>query len=244
MKEGIDLDSVAQKYNETNVIWNEADMWHMRSKNSIEQFIYSSLAFALNSQDLEILNAGSAGYSYGLNEDQIIHIDIAHERITHLQNSIVADIHKIPLEDERFDMVICVGSVINYCDPIVAIKELSRVLTKNGYLILEFENSHTFELVGRSEFNKKAILVNTFYNGRSEKIWYFSESYIREICSLCGLEVISLKRWHILSSLVYRITKSENYAAKFSSIDSLLSKIPILKKFSSNTIFLLKKKEL
>jgi len=223
------------------VIWNENDKWHLWTKKMINDFIDRSLKKIENVKDSKILNAGSAGYSYGLSESNILHIDIAGDRIKHLSNSLIADIQNIPISNKQFDIIICVGSVLNYCDPIQVINEFDRLINQNGHIILEFENSHTLELLGKKSFNKKATIVNTFYNGLPEKIWFFSESYIKELAELSGFKIIQLKRCHIISPLIYRVFKHERFSAAFGHLDKLFSFIPGINKFSSNTIFLLHK---
>ena len=237
--EEIDQLEIARKYNEIKIIWDENDKWHLRTKKMINDFIIKSLKKIPDYSAFKILNAGSAGYSYGLNEENILHIDIAKEKISSLPNSIVGDIQNVPLND-KFHLIICVGSVINYCDPIKVLSEFKRLNYKNGFAILEFENSYTLELLGKSTFNKKATIIKSFYQGKPEKIWYFSESYIRELAHLHGYEILATKRCHVLSPLIYRICKNEKIAEKYGILDKACSFIPLLRKFSSNTILLLK----
>jgi len=236
----LNSENVAKKYNEISVIWDEKDKWHSIVKRKINSFLESSFNIISNHENFKILNAGSAGYSYGLKEDNITHIDIAERKISHLKNAIKGDIQNLPKSLGYFDLIICVGSVINYCDPLLVFREFNKV-QKGGYLVVEFENSCSFELLGKSSFNKKATIVNTFYNGTEETIWFFAESYIREVAELNGYKIVDHKRFHLLSPLIYRLFKNENFAAKFSVLDSFASKIPYLRKLSSNTIFLFHK---
>jgi len=234
----INLEDVAKKYNALDKIWDDNDKWHIWTKTRIERFVKKSLGRIGNFQKFHILNAGSAGYSYNIPEENIIHVDIAKDKISHLSNSIVADIQKLPFQEPRFDMILCVGSVLNYCDPVQVMQEFQRVLKKGGYLILEFENSFTLELVGTANFDKRVVLVKSFHNGRPEKIWYFSESYVKELAMMAGCRTILLERIHILSPLIYRITRNEGTSAKFARLDRFFSKVPLIRRFSSNSIFL------
>ncbi len=237
----LNLEEVARKYNEMDVVWNEKDTWHVLTKNRIHDFVLRCLKIIPNVHTLKILNAGSAGNSYGLAEENILHVDIAKDKISHLPNSMVIDVQDLSGLPGTFDMVMCVGSVINYCDPVKVISEFTKVLNKGGYLILEFENSHTLELIGKPSFNKEAVLLKSFYNGKPEELWFFSESYIRELLTRSGFTVISVKRFHILSPLIYRFYPNENFAAHFAKLDRLLSYVPFLNKFSSNTLLLCSK---
>ncbi|HXS36538.1 MAG TPA: methyltransferase domain-containing protein [Flavipsychrobacter sp.] len=236
MKE-ISLEAVAEKYNDLDIIWHVKDKWHMHTKAMIDTFIAKTLKNR-NLEDWKILNAGSAGYSYGLDERNIIHIDIAAKRLNKLANSLVADVQNIPLPGEQFDLIICVGSVINYCDPLLVIKEFSRLLKSAGKLILEFENSFTLELLGKRSFNQKAVVIDSFYNGQPEKVWFFSERYILELASLYNLRQSDYSRCHILSPFAYRLFKSERFAARLGKLDVFCRHVPFLRKFSSNTICL------
>lgn len=48
------------------------------------------------------------------------------------------DICKIPFDDESFDFVCALGEPISYChDPVKAIQELSRVLRRGGYVVID-----------------------------------------------------------------------------------------------------------
>lgn len=220
--EGINLNDVAKKYNEIPVIWDERDKWHNKTKKMINDFITRSLKSIHNYNGLKILNAGSGGNNYGLPESTLTHIDIAAEKIKGLNNSIQANIENMPIKEEMYDLIICVGSVINYCDPLKVIQEFKRVIKPGGKIILEFENSHTLELIFKKEFNKKVVLVNTFYNQRPETVWYFSEKFIKEIITENKFEIAKIERCHILSPLVYWLTKKETFSAFFSKMDFFL----------------------
>jgi len=239
----IDLDKVAKTYNELDIIWNDDDKWHLVTKRMISGFIENSLKAIPNHDTFKILNAGSAGYSYGIKEDNIFHVDIAEKRISHLPNSVVANVEELPLPSQLFDMVICVGSVLNYCDPFKVTSEFSRVLKNQAFIILEFESSYTFELLFKKGFNNSAVFVETFLNAEKEKLWYFSETYIKRLLSSYNFEVVSKKRCHILSPMVYRIIKNDKRASWFSKLDRICSYIPGIDKFCSNAIYLFKRKE-
>lgn len=237
----IDPKEVAKRYNALDIIIDDDDEWHLRVKQAIKKFIHEQLNVIPDYASLKILNAGSAGYSYGLNENNITHVDVADKHISHLKNAIVADVANLPLKDGTFDGIICVGSVLNYCDPIDVMKEFARVLKPNGFIILEFECSKTFELLFKKGFNNSAVYIETFFDahGDKERIWYFSEKYINRLAKSYGFTIKKRTSFHILSPLVYRMTQKETFAAKFSSLDKFCSVIPGLNKFGSNIICLL-----
>lgn len=239
MNKKIDHNAVAARYNSLSVIWTEDDKWHLKTKERIDKFIKSVFHKLSNSNSFKILNAGSAGYSYGLEEKNILHVDIADKHVAHLSNGIVANVEDLPLQNEQYDMVICVGSVLNYCDPIKVINEFSRVLKKKSYIILEFESSKTFEIIGEPQFNQNAAIVETIFGeGETEKLWYFSEKYIKRIMKSNNFYPILRRRTHIISPLFLKWGINENEAVKWSILDGVLSFIPFLNRFCSNVIYL------
>jgi SAM-dependent methyltransferase len=230
---------IRKKYNLIEDIWPLTDKWHQIAKRNITDFIVKYYPEITHAKPGGVLNAGSGGNSYGIDQDHLTHIDIAEERIQNLPNSIAADIHRIPFEDQSFDGIICVGSVINYCDPATIFREFKRVLKPKGHVILEFENSHTLELLFKQGFNQDSVLIKSFYNGLNESIYYFSETFIRKLCAIYGFEILALKRFHLLSPLVYRLLGDADFASRFSMLDRFCTRIPFLKGYSSNTIFFL-----
>ena len=69
----------------------------------------------------------------------------------------------MPIADESVDIVVCVGSVIKYCDAAAAISEFGRVLRPNGHLFVEFESSLSAELALQRSFGDSAGIFETFY---------------------------------------------------------------------------------
>ncbi len=238
----IDPKYIADKYNSMNLVWNPADKWHLVTHKMIADFIHNSL-FQIGISDYKcILNAGSAGNNYNINGQKLFHIDLAAKKLINISNSIVGNIEQIPFKDKTFDLIICVGSVLNYCDPLFVFSEFSRVIKISGYIILEFENSLTFELLGKTGFNKGVTLVETFYYGSKETIWYFSETYIKNLIELYKFEILRTDKCHIISPLIYRIIKNEKLASIFATLDPFLIHFPIINRFSSNSVLLLQKK--
>lgn len=237
----IEPNDVATKYNNQEKIWDPTDSWHSHTKKEIDRFVWAFLNGLKPDINFQILNAGSGGATYSHFEPFILHVDIAKEKIKHLPNAMVADLHNIPLQESSFQAILCVGSVVNYCDVIRIFQEFYRLLQTNGFVVLEFENSKTLELIGTRDYNKKAVLRKTFYQGQEENLWYYSEDYIRELARIFHFKILKVKRIHLIAPLIYRLIKSEKKAALFGKWDAFVSKIPFLKRHSSNTILLLQK---
>jgi SAM-dependent methyltransferase len=240
--ERIDPNHVAKRYNALKTIIDDDDLWHLSTQKVISQFIRESMESLHEFNNLKILNAGSAGNAYGLSQENMMHVDVAGNHIEKSKSFLVADISNMPLNSNSFDFIICVGSVLNYCDPIAVLKEFSRVLKRGGYVILEFENSKTFELLFKTGFNKSATLIETFFDshGDKEKIWYFSEKYIKKMVLSYNYRILSTKRFHLISPLLYRLTGNQDFSSKFISLDKIIKYIPWLNSYSSNVILFLK----
>lgn len=82
------------------------------------------------------------------------------------KTDIVSDIASIPVPDKTYDAVMCVEVFEHIPHPIEAIKEFSRILKKNGYLII------TVPVSSLTHF-----APYYFYNGYSR---YFFEKYLVE----------------------------------------------------------------
>lgn len=236
----IDLNEVAKKYHSRQQIWEPNDKWHLYNHEKIGQFL-NQINLKDSLQNKLILNAGSGGQGYDLPENNMYHFDLVDVNIKDKKNYSIGNIESLPYANGFFDMVLCVGEVINYCDAFKSIHEFSRVLKMGGELILEYESSRTLELIFRKEFNTSSVITQTFFQGRPEMLWYYSENYINSILNEVGMEIVKIERFHILSILVYRITQSSNFSVKFATLDAIARNIPGIKGCASNVIICARK---
>lgn len=169
--EEFDANEIKAFYERVDTEWPKNDKWHNLNQKEIKKFIYR-----VPLQNCKILNAGSGGNNYDLNVD-MYHVDVAESKIKNYKNHIVSNIENMPFDDNSFDIVICVGSVLNYCDALKAINEMARVLSKNGLLILEFENSYSFEFKNTKAYKANAAVVTTNYFNTPHRMWVYSLDY-------------------------------------------------------------------
>jgi ubiquinone/menaquinone biosynthesis C-methylase UbiE len=170
-----------------------------------------------------------------------IHIDLVADALIGVSLAAAADAELLPIPSDLVDVVICVGSVINYCSPPKVFSEISRVLKPLGYLLLEFEASDSFEFARTNDFSRDVTLVETFYNGKADKIYVYSARYVISALGAAGMAVEELDRFHRLSTLIYRFTGRERLSAAFARFDRTLSKLPMIRNYLAN-IFLLAQK--
>ena len=203
--------------------WPKHDIWHQYTY-MLEKRIVEKWLERYSTNDMIILNAGSGGTEYRTTS-HIIHLDIIEKYVCSYEDYIVGSIEEINLSDNAIDGIICVGSVLNYCDAQRAIAEFSRVLKPQGFYIIEFERSDSAEFLWTSNHGKYVFSKEYSYNEQVHPLWLYSEKHIRDILTQYNLYVQKIKRVHSLSSLLYRIGLSEYKAAPYAILDPLFQVI-------------------
>ena len=236
MSDHLNEHDIKDFYETINEIWPAQEDWYVYAKNQIRKFLHDN-PFLDNAY---VLNAGSAGNDYDL-PYKMHHVDIAKSKISHLDNATVASVENLPFKSSIFDNAICVGSVINYCDAVVAISELCRVIKPNGILMLEFESSDGFEYRNTEEYRKAAVVVNVKYIEKSHTQWLYSYKYIKSILRETGFIIIKVFPFHTLSSLYLSKNADENRAAKFAKYDRFLRYLPRIRMHGNNILIMCKK---
>lgn len=235
MKKEININHVKRMYNEMNEIWPKDDKWYRYTYSQISSFLKDVTQKYSVSDETLVLNAGSGGNTYDI-PGVHYHVDIADEKIKNIPNAYVGNIENLPFPEEMFDICICVGSVINYCDAMIAIEEMGKVLKKKGLLIIDYDQSHSFEFLCTSHFGKTADIIETFNSGYIDKTWIYAPKYISNILEHQNFSILDIRYYHLLSSLGYKILQNEDKAAFFSKFDKIMRLIPILNKISCNII--------
>lgn len=229
----LDPKAIADFYNNIENVWGNNDQWHLYSYSVIEKQL-KKIHFKENAI---ILNAGSAGNTYGIDSSNMYHVDIAKNQLKDVKNSYIASIESMPFKDNFFDYVICVGSVINYCDAIAAIHEMSRVLKPGGTMILEYESSLGFEYYGKECYGKDASVISVMYLGFQHKQWLYSPNYIKNALYSAHIKILRDYRYHIIDGITFRWL-GEDLAIKLLPIDTFFRLIPPLSKRSNNRFLL------
>lgn len=227
----INEEEVRELYESVESVWPSNDKWHLYSKNQIESYLHAQKWSA----DEYVLNAGSGGNSYQLSVN-MHHRDLAKNKIAIFDDYSVGSIETLPQNDATFDSIICVGSVINYCDAVSVISEFARVIKSNGVLYLEFESSMGYEHRKTHEYGAAAAIVKLRYFDELWSQWIYNPEYIQSILSSHGFKILDDYRFHILSAYAYSNCQNENKAAKYAACDKILRHFPC-KKHANNVLF-------
>jgi hypothetical protein len=224
-------------YKDLREIYSPSDRWLTICHSWISDFITAEYKAGSGNRLQSCLNLGSGGESYGLPEEAILHIDLDSQRFSQTQIVLVADIQRLPSFGAKFDICLCVGSVLNHCDAAAVIFGISESLKLGGKLILEFESSSSLELLFSHDFNRSAAVISTFYQDRTIRLWAYSERYVTDLLSAGGLTVIKRSSRHHLSPLAYFLCGNSNFAARFHIFDSIARRVPVLSRYASHIIY-------
>jgi SAM-dependent methyltransferase len=191
-------------------------------------------------QQILILNAGSGGVDYGISAP-MVHYDMI-QLPTPLNGEFVqGNVEKMPFPNAHFGVVLCVGSVLNYCDPTRCLSEISRVLAPGGFAILEYERSASAEYVWQSGFGSGAARFVTFFGREKTYVWAYSDRFINAVIKINGLNTLNSKWFHCLSALALALTRQSDWAAHFTTFDRVAGKLPLFRAMASNRILVAKK---
>lgn len=236
----LDRELIRRRYANSSGLWSDA--WHSVAGKRIEQNVAAFMAsLSRYPAPRRTLNAGSAGCTYGRRSACDVHLDLVANGLREVPLGVYGDIEALPFPDDSFDLCLCVGSVLNYCSAIEALSEIDRVLQPGAHLILEFERSESSEYLWKPGHRVPADLVESSYNGSPERIWIYSEQFIRHLLKESGYRTLSSMRFHVLSPLIYRAFRNERFATRFAALDPILGRMPLLSRGASNAILLCRK---
>src|ERR1019366_2593852 len=227
-------------YLEQYRIAESIDAWHAYAQRVVHSTTKEWFQRYGRGRGTRFLNAGSGGSDYGIAEP-MTHLDLFESRIAHLNQRLVGDIARIPATDNTFDVVLCVGSVVNYADPLLAIREFSRVLRKGGLLVIEYERSASFEYLSRNGFSRGCCRMETFYGNAATHVWVYGDGFMDGLLAASGFERITETRFHALSSIALALSKSPAFATRFTFGDRTLAQIWPFKTIASNRMLAVEK---
>ncbi len=233
------LKQVRHLYNSTNQVW-PLDPWHQNRKRTIHTAVASHIETL--PREARILNIGSADEVYSDRSISIVNLDIAEKKLQGQDIPVCASGELLPFRDEAFDLCICVGSTINYCDAHKVIREISRILFPGGNCFIEFNSSASGEYLCIDGYGAHVNLKKIEYKyDESEIIKLFSPKYIRSLLHTENMSVVSTIYIHVISSIVQRIFGNWAISGKFSVLDKLFRNRAIASRLAANVLMFCKK---
>lgn len=233
----LDTDYIKTFYNTMSSAWPK-DYYNVYTKKFLINYITSHLSTI--SSNSKILNAGSGGTVYNI-PGTFYHLDIAENRIKHLQNYTVGSIEKLPYKSNFFDYIICVGTVINYAQKVEnAFQEFNRVLKTNGKIIVEYERCHSGLIPAKDRNQDKFLFLHEYFDMKHENYLY-SDKFINNLLSKNNFSILQQTKFQSILPLIAQITMKETIMKKWIHTDYFFRKIPFLNSLSHNRILYCKK---
>jgi SAM-dependent methyltransferase len=224
--------SVQRFYSEDS-LWTTVDAWHRHVDTCIGRFL-RALSQELDPPPRMVVNIGSGGHTYDVFPERQFHVDLLPQRLAG-RRGIVAQAERLPLRPSRFDLALCVGSVINHGDAVPMISEMARILRPGGTAVLEFESLDGLHRHWRSP-NTGAMLVDAFYNDRVFRLVEYSRSYVESTMTRSGLVIENRHSFHIGSGLALRLSLPPPAAAPLIHLDGILRGMPPLRYRGHNLV--------
>jgi SAM-dependent methyltransferase len=220
--DGIFVEGRRKFFQEQYDIVESDDPWHRYARKVVDSTTKNWFDRFGHERGPRLLNAGSGGRTHGISTP-MTHLDLFDSKLVTTQQRLIANVGDIPADNNSFDIVICVGSVINYADPVRAIREFSRVIRPDGLLILEYERSASFEHLWNNRGSRSCLRVKTFYGSLATYLWVYADGFIDGLLSASGFKPITEFRFHALSSVVLAATNSPRIASLFTWGDSVMA---------------------
>jgi SAM-dependent methyltransferase len=230
--------SAQDLYGSKQADWPPAvDGWNDYKFARMERFVLDTGSHLLLGNS-RILDAGCGIGVYDWMPPRAVNLDLFISQVRGRPNALVADVERLPFADRDFDLIFCLGSVLNYVSAPKALGELARVAAPSARLYLHFETSSSFEHIFKKGWNAPNHLNKTVNATREDYVWIYSPRHVFGLLDGLGFKVRKAARFHILSSLLYTCGVPQELAAKAARLDPV---VPWLNLFADDVILLAEK---
>ncbi len=150
-----------------------------------------------------------------------------------MKNLVNADSEKLPFKDKSFDAVFCRGSLHHFHSYEKGLKEIKRVLKKNGKLIISepFDNfliripRALNKMLNKERFSKHKVLDKKFFDVLEKDFKIIKKEYFGYI----GMPILSSPEVFF----AFRLIARNEFLSRFLIfIDKTIAKIPLRNKLS------------
>jgi SAM-dependent methyltransferase len=179
------------------------DVWHHHSAVRTKDFIKSQLPIA-GPEWRSLLNAGAGVYEIDAEDYSQTFLDLFVTPILQRKRAVCGSVEQMPFEDASFDVAVCVGEVLSYCDPARAIAEFARVLRPSGIFIFDYSSSRSARHWLKSTHGRAADIFIDEYNGTAERVWVYGPDYISSLLRQNSFDVRAEQATHCWSAVLRR----------------------------------------
>lgn len=230
----IDYTQIRNFYNNHVACWS-TDLFSRMTTKYIDRFVNDEIR-VFKEYDT-ILNAGSGGKVYKT-VSKLVHLDIAENTLCHVNDAVIGNIVDMPFSDEVFDCVICVGTVINYCEAEKAIKEIRRILKRNALFILEYERSGS-GLISSKERDEDILIFHHEYFSEPHQNFLYSDAFVERLLLKNGFKIVKESKFNVTIPWSERFV-SEKVAHALTIFEPLFQKIEYINQYAHNRILVCK----
>jgi SAM-dependent methyltransferase len=210
--------SAAAHYSEGQPIWPAGDRWSIKKAEQIDR-ICRDLLPSIWRPGLSTLNAGAGSHRYAWIPADAIALDRFPKQLAGVENAVVGDVEKMPFPNDAFDLVICIGSVLNYLSATVALMEIGRVTKPGGALLLHFETSNSLEHFGSRRWRADAVPFRTVNNGKPDLIWVYSQDFMYRTLQRVGFRIEARRGFNMWSAAMLRLGLPQRWSARMQPLD-------------------------
>ena len=229
--------SAARLYGKASSNWPKGDGWNEYKHQETERFILRTGSKILQNAK-HVLDAGAGDGAYEWMPSTCISLDRHYLQISQKRNAVVGDVERMPFTDCYFDLVVCIGSVLNYASAAETLNEFARITAAGGYIYLHFETSTSFEHLFSPAWGASVYLTRTTNASRTDYVWVYSPKYILALLAGLQFKVIQSARFHTLSALCCRLGISQTGAYRLARLDWVAAP---LNYFSDDVVILAQK---
>lgn len=240
--EKINIESIADFYNQRYISkqnpWG-TDYFNVKTEEYLDNHV---TRFLKRNKNLKmILNAGSGGKTYTDIPGTMYHVDVSEAALEGIEHSYVCSIENMPFEDNTFDCIICVGSVLNYADLSSVISKFNHITTPEALLVLEYERIQS-GFVDEEMRSKDISLRKYLFDEEEHECFLYSDKYVEE--ALTANNFVITKKVPFTSAVPWasRFMKYDN-AKKLFGIEPVLRLFPFIAEYSHNEFLICKKKK-
>jgi SAM-dependent methyltransferase len=200
-----------------DVVSISEDRWHAYTGERTAAVVNRYLEKA-NPHSTWLVNAGAGVYQVGVGGWDEIPLDLFGAPLRNRSNAVCASVERLPFRAQTIGSVVCVGEVLSYCDPAMAIREFARVLAPSGSLVLDFASSRSPRYWFRQTYGRAADLITDVYNGTPERTWIYDPEYIDSLLREMQFKIEETVGIHSWSAVMRRFGASPESAVRLQRV--------------------------